>query len=72
MKTNDEKTEEPSADDDAVVYSVETLHNKQGCAHHFERVGATKVECTKCHMGLVDSPDRPFPLTEVNEHYLKD
>lgn len=68
---NNEKTEEPNADDDAFAYTVETLHNKQGCAHSFKRVGATKVECTKCRMGLVDSPDRPFPLDTVNEHYLR-
>lgn len=70
--SNENKTSEelPSGEKDPFEYTVTTLHEKEGCKHNFERRGATKLECTKCGVGLIDSPDRPFPIEEINKHYL--
>jgi hypothetical protein len=37
------------------------------CSHFFKRVSATRVECTKCHIGFLDSGD--FPIEAINEFY---
>lgn len=57
-------------DDGSVEYVVETLHNKKGCHHRFKRVSATEVECERCKAGVKDSPARPFPIDEINKHYI--
>lgn len=37
------------------------------CNHHFERVGTSRVMCSKCGLGFFDSPFDPFPIDEINK-----
>ena len=52
---------------DEAIYSVDEVKEDRHCSHHFVRVAANRVECTKCHAGFMDAGD--FPLDEINLFY---
>ena len=58
MTLNEEELEQD-------LYTVDIKDNS--CKHHFRRVKAGIVECTRCHFGLY--ADTHFPLEEINKHY---
>jgi hypothetical protein len=55
--------------EEQAVYSSGKFDEDKNCSHHFKRVSPYKVECTKCHVGFFDSPDSPFPISELNMYY---
>jgi hypothetical protein len=53
-------------------YMSKPFGNDEKCSHHYVRVSPTRVECTKCHSGLYDTPDKPIPIKALNEYYSQE